>query len=306
MNRYVRAPGFLVCEIFPMGMLFLHLSVIIRYYKNLTPLMRTSTLLFVLMPTVATVVQIFAYGVSLTNMSTVGAAMQFYMFTLVDLDRAAEKAIQMQIEFLQDEQKDIHTLFVQTAEALSGAIDAKDKYTHGHSLRVAEYSRKIAALAGMDESECEEVYFAGLLHDVGKIGISDSIINKEGTLNDEEFHVIQRHPVIGRQILSSIGKSPYLSIGAHHHHEHYDGTGYPDHLKGNDIPVAARIIAVADAYDAMTSKRSYRDPIPQQRVREEIVKGIGKQFDPLYAKLMLQLMDQDSEYQMKDDGGREG
>ena len=194
----------------------------------------------------------------------------------------------------------MHRLFEQTATALVNAIDAKDKYTHGHSSRVAEYSRKIAEELGKNERECEEIYYTALLHDVGKIGIEDRIINKEGKLTDEEFEAIKQHPVFGNQILSSISEYSYLSIGAKHHHERYDGKGYPDKLKGEDIPEIARIVSVADAYDAMTSKRSYRDPIPQQKVREEFVKGAGTQFDPEFARIMLHLIDKDSEYTMKE------
>lgn len=167
-------------------------------------------------------------------------------------------------------------------------------------MRVAEYSKQIAALTGKSPKECREIYFAALLHDVGKIGIPDTIINKEGKLTDEEFAAIKKHPVIGNQILSRITKSPYLSIGAHFHHERYDGRGYPDGLKGDDIPSIARIIAVADAYDAMTSRRSYRAPIPQQKAREEIVKGMDTQFDSQYARAMLHLIDLDTEYQMQE------
>ena len=145
-----------------------------------------------------------------------------------------------------------------------------------------------------------KVYYAALLHDVGKIGVPVSIINKKGTLTDEEYEVIKQHPVIGNQILSSISEYPYLSIGAHFHHERYDGKGYPDRLKGEDIPEIARIIAVADAYDAMSSNRSYRAAIPQQLVREEFVKGTGTQFDPEISKIMQHLIDLDSEYQMKE------
>ena len=135
---------------------------------------------------------------------------------------------------------------------------------------------------------------------MGKIGVSDAVINKDGKLTDEEFAQIKLHPVYGNQILSSIQQSPYLSIGAHYHHERYDGRGYPEGLKGEDIPDIARVISVADAYDAMTSKRSYRDPIPQQTVREELVKGIGHQFDPEYTKIMLHLIDLDIEYDMRE------
>ena len=191
-------------------------------------------------------------------------------------------------------------LFDQTATALVNAIDAKDKYTHGHSARVADYSRRLAELAGKDEKECENVYYAALLHDVGKIGIPNSIINKDSRLTDEEYSIIKQHPEKGVQILSGITEFPYLSIGAHYHHERYDGKGYPEGLKGTDIPEIARIISVADAYDAMTSKRSYRDPIPQQKVREEIVKGSETQFDPVFAGYMLHLIDLDTEYKMKE------
>ena len=152
----------------------------------------------------------------------------------------------------------------------------------------------------MSEEECDEIYLAGVLHDVGKIGINDSILNKKGKLTDDEFATIKQHPVYGYDILSNIHMSHALSMGARHHHERYDGKGYPDGLKGEDIPQIARIIAVADAYDAMTSKRSYSDVIPQMQVREELLKGMGTQFDPQYAKIMIHLLDKDEEYKMKE------
>ena len=194
----------------------------------------------------------------------------------------------------------LRTLTNEVMEALASAIDAKDKYTHGHSSRVAEYSRKLAEMDGLSKEECEKVYYSALLHDVGKIGVPSRIINKESRLTDEEYETIKKHPALGAQILSSISEFPYLSIGAHYHHERYDGRGYPDGLKGEDIPKIARIVAVADAYYAMASKRSYRDPIPQQKVREEIVKGSSTQFDPEYARLMLQLIDIDTGYEMQE------
>ena len=200
----------------------------------------------------------------------------------------------------EEEQKHVQRLFAQTATALVSAIDAKDQYTHGHSSRVAEYSRKIAEFAGKSPSECEEIYYVALLHDVGKIGIPEAIIGKDGRLTDEEYAVIKQHPVIGAQILQSITEYPYISIGARFHHERFDGKGYPESLKGTDIPEVARIISVADAYDAMTSKRSYRDPIPQEKVREELIEGAGSQFDPEFANIMLHLLDLDSEYEMKE------
>ncbi|MBP5492699.1 MAG: HD-GYP domain-containing protein [Clostridiales bacterium] len=206
----------------------------------------------------------------------------------------------IEINYLKQQQKLSQRLFEQTATALVNAIDAKDAYSHGHSMRVAEYSEKIARAMGKSDEECYKIYYTALLHDVGKIGISDAIINKKGKLTDEEYEAIKQHPVLGNQILSSISEYPYLSIGAHFHHERYDGKGYPDKLKGEDIPEIARIIAVADAYDAMTSTRSYRDAIPQQLVREEIVKNAGTQFDPEVANIMQHIIDLDTEYQMKE------
>ncbi|MCR4675037.1 MAG: HD domain-containing protein [Lachnospiraceae bacterium] len=209
------------------------------------------------------------------------------------------------VRSLEKKRKEARELFEQTAEALSSAIDAKDKYTNGHSRRVADYSQMIAKEAGMSEEDCEKVYFAALLHDVGKIGISLDILSKETRLTDEEFDKIKEHPVIGGQILSSIHRSPWLSIGARYHHERYNGKGYPEGLKGDEIPKLARIIAVADAYDAMTSNRSYRNAIPQRLVREEIVKGMGGQFDPEFAKIMIRLIDQDEEYSMQEEKNKE-
>ncbi|MCR5331034.1 MAG: HD-GYP domain-containing protein [Lachnospiraceae bacterium] len=194
----------------------------------------------------------------------------------------------------------LRRLTTEVIAAFANSIDAKDKYTHGHSSRVAEYARKLAEMNGKGEDQCDEVYYAGLLHDIGKIGIPESIITKEGRLTTEEYDMIKQHPTLGAQILGNISEFPYLSIGALYHHERYDGRGYPEGLKGTDIPETARIISVADAYDAMTSRRSYRDPIPQQKVREEIVKGTGTQFDPEYARLMLHLIDDDLEYEMSE------
>ena len=197
-------------------------------------------------------------------------------------------------------QKSIGILFDQTSTALANAIDAKDKYTHGHSVRVAEYSRKIAELAGKNDEECNDIYYAALLHDVGKIGISEAIITKDGKLTDEEYETIKKHSELGSQVLKSITEYPNLSTVARYHHERYDGTGYPDGLKGEEIPEIARIVAVADAYDAMTSNRSYRDAIPQSVVREQFIMNSGTQFDPRFANLMLRLIDIDTGYMMKE------
>lgn len=299
-NRYHRSNGFLMSYTFPFAIMLLQLSVIIQYYRRIARSIRIPLLLFSVIPFIATVIQFFAYGLSLQNIAIVGEVVILYVFVLLDMNKTVERANQRELGSLKEEQKNVLIMFEQTATALANAIDAKDEYTHGHSMRVAEYAQKIAIAAHKDEKFCTEIYYAGLLHDVGKIGVSNHIINKNGKLSPEEYAEIKKHPVIGRQILSSINKSPYLSIAANYHHERYDGRGYPEGLKGEDIPEIARIIAVADSYDAMTSKRSYRDPIPQQKVREEIVKGMGTQFDPVFAKIMLHLIDLDTEYTLKE------
>ncbi len=208
--------------------------------------------------------------------------------------------VRRRMRALEKKNQETREQFEQTAEALANAIDAKDKYTNGHSRRVAEYSVMIAKEAGKSEDECEKVYFAALLHDVGKIGVPIDILSKKGRLTDEEFEKIKEHPVMGGQILSSIKNSPWLSVGARYHHEKYNGKGYPEGLKGKEISEIARIIAVADSYDAMTSNRSYRNAIPQHIVREELVKGMGTQFDPAFAKIMIHMIDKDTEYKMQE------
>ena len=300
MNRYQRGPGFFICYLIPMTILMLQIVVIARHYGSLSPSMRVSLILFTVISVVAGICQAFMYGISLNNMAVVALAALLYVFALQDMSREVERARKLEIDYYREEQKRDHALFEQTVEALASAIDAKDPYTNGHSRRVAEYSQKIARAVGKSEEECEKIYFTGLLHDVGKIGIPSSIINKKGRLTNEEYEQIKQHPVKGGQILSTIKQSPWLSIGARYHHERYGGRGYPEGLKGEDIPEIARIVAVADAYDAMTSNRSYRNSIPQHIVREELVKGMGTQFDPEFAKAMLHLLDVDTEYKMQE------
>jgi len=185
-------------------------------------------------------------------------------------------------------------------KALAYTIDAKDGYTHGHSQRVAQYALKLAQAMNLSDLECKEIFYAGLVHDVGKIAVPEHIINKEGKLTDEEFAIIKSHPSRGEKILLQIEDMPYLAVGAKYHHERYDGFGYPSRAKGEDIPLMARIIAVADSYDAMTSQRSYRKTLDQNIVRQEIWKGIGTQFDPLAAKHMIALIDADVDYDMRE------
>ncbi len=220
---------------------------------------------------------------------------------ILELDRLQKKLqteVEKQTHKAEARRQKVERLSLQVMKTLAATIDAKDKYTNGHSVRVAEYSKAIAARYGKNEKEQEDIYYMGLLHDVGKIGIPDEIINKTSKLTDEEYAVIKTHPSIGADILKNISEIPDIGIGARWHHERYDGKGYPDGLLGEQIPETARIIGVADAYDAMTSKRSYRDVLSQEIVRGEIERGRGSQFDPKFADVMLQLIDEDKEYKM--------
>ncbi|MBQ7924709.1 MAG: response regulator [Lachnospiraceae bacterium] len=215
-----------------------------------------------------------------------------------------QKELQTEVEkktiTLNKRSRQLNRLTIQVMETLAGTIDAKDKYTNGHSVRVAEYSRMIAERSDLTPNEQEDIYYIGLLHDIGKIGIPDEIINKPTALTDAEYAVIKKHPEIGAEILEKMSEVPGITYGARWHHERYDGTGYPDGLAGNQIPRVARIIGVADAYDTMSSKRSYRDVLPQAHIREEIERGRGTQFDPEYAEIMLQIIDEDKEYQLRE------
>lgn len=199
---------------------------------------------------------------------------------------------------LRESNRKVSNLTTQVMLTLASAIDAKDAYTKGHSVRVAQYARELARRMGKREEEMSDIYYIGLLHDIGKIGVADQIINKPERLTKEEYDEVKAHPVIGAEILDNISEIPGISIGAHWHHERYDGGGYPDGLVGDAIPEVARIVCVADAYDTMTSKRQYRDIMSQAAVRAEFLRGRGTQFDPVIADHMLAMIDEDTEYQL--------
>ena len=218
---------------------------------------------------------------------------------LARLRRELENEVRKKTAELIEQREKLRRLNIQIVMTLAGAVDAKDKYTSGHAFRVAEYSREIARRFGYDEERAQGIYMIGLLHDIGKIGIPDAIINKPTELSDEEYELTKHHPEMGWQILQNIPEFPELAIGARWHHERFDGKGYPDGIAGEDIPEEARIIAVADSYDTMSSRRSYRDVMEQAVVREEIRNGSGTQFDPRFAKIMLEMIDEDKDYKMR-------
>lgn len=172
---------------------------------------------------------------------------------------------------------------------LINTIDAKDHYTSGHSDRVATYSRRIAQALKFSARESEEIYLAGLLHDIGKVGIPDHVLQKQSALTPEEFELLKQHPVIGYNLLRHLHQIDYVLPGVRHHHEAIDGSGYPDGLVGENIPIQARIIAVADAYDAMTSDRPYRSGMPHEQACEILSRNVGPQWDPNILAVFLKL-----------------
>ena len=196
-------------------------------------------------------------------------------------------------EQLHDKNQELERAYLDTIGILRQTVEAKDPYTRGHSDRVSEYSVLIGKKLGLDENTLHILKIGGLFHDIGKIGIPDSILLKESKLSDEEYSQIKNHPMIGVHMLGDAAIFTDILPIVKHHHERYDGRGYPSQLVGDDIPYVARIAAVADTFDAMTSKRSYRDSLPIDVVRAEIERCSGTQFDPNIAKVFLDIMNND-------------
>lgn len=189
----------------------------------------------------------------------------------------------------------LESAYMETIEILRLTVEAKDAYTRGHSDRVSAYSVLIGEALGLSEDDLKTLKIGGLFHDIGKIGIPDSILLKTDKLDDEEYSEIKNHPAIGAHILSNATIFKDIIPIVKHHHERFDGHGYPGKLKGEEIPYLARIATVADSFDAMTSKRSYRDSLPIDVVKEEIKKNSGTQFDPEIAEVFLKILDEQPE-----------
>lgn len=210
--------------------------------------------------------------------SLIVAFVLFYVIAKVRIKRIKQK---------EEEYKKITD---ETISTITGAIDAKDPYTEGHSKRVADFSVKIARKYGIDEETCERLYYIALLHDIGKIGVPDSILKKPDRLTNDEFQIIKQHTTAGGEILKNFTMLDGVSEGAKYHHEKYDGTGYPNGLKGEEIPLFARIISVADTFDAMNSSRCYRKALDLDVIIGEIEKNKGRQFDPKIADVAIQIL----------------
>ena len=302
-NYYQRGKLFLLTQVCPYIVYVLSFYLMIRYRRAFKKRERIYLGIFIVIPLFAELIQVMTYKYSTLNVAcSLGLIM---VFTFIQSERKLDDEYKVRGQII-DENKRLEelqqyqeNLSSQLIDVLCSTVEAKDQYTRGHSQRVAQYAREIMYRMGGDEKILQEVYYIGLLHDVGKISIDDSIINKKGRLTEEEYEQIKLHTVAGYQILKHVDVIPDLAIGARWHHERYDGTGYPNGLAGDNIPLIARIISVADAYDAMTSNRSYHKIMPQSVVREEISRGMGRQFDPAIARIMLEMIDEDIQYDMK-------
>jgi len=218
-------------------------------------------------------------------------------FKLQDMNRNLEGKVRERTQQLDAKNQELRTAYIQTIRALAEAIDAKDAYTRGHSERVAVYASQIARRMNMQKDLIERVYFSGLLHDVGKIGVADAIITKPARLNAEEYDEIKRHPEIGAKILEPVEFLHNIVPCVRHHHEWFDGSdrGYPDRLIGDQIPLPSRVILVADTVEAMTSDRPYRKALPLDTVVQELNKYSGSQFDPVVVDAFLALLEDEGD-----------
>ncbi|MCH5164241.1 MAG: HD-GYP domain-containing protein [Clostridiales bacterium] len=295
--------------VFPYYFILYAMGIMAFHFKQFTTSQRISIIAFFALCMAGPLLQMLFFPDVLLSLFTISIGLMICMFTLETPDyqllmRTMGELydLRQNLQYEVDRQTErAEHLSSQALKTLAVTIDAKDKYTNGHSVRVAEYARELVKRSGGSAKEQEAIYRIGLLHDIGKIGVPDGIINKPSSLTKEEFEIIKSHPVIGAEILKNISMDmPDIEVGARWHHEKYGGGGYPDGLQGENIPEIARIISVADAYDAMTSKRSYRDVLPQETVRREFVEKSGIQFDPVYAKLMVEMMDEDKDYQMRE------
>ncbi len=216
---------------------------------------------------------------------------------LQELNRDLEVTVQERTKQLFDKHQELRIAYIQTIKALAEAVDAKDAYTRGHSERVGVYASKVARELGIPKDQIERVYIAGVLHDLGKIGVRDAVILKPEKLTDAEYDEIKQHPVIGARILQQVEFLADVVPCVRHHHEWFDGStrGYPERLAGDRIPLPSRIILVADTVEAMTSDRPYRKAMPLDQVLAEVRRFSGSQFDPHCANAMLRLLERHGE-----------
>lgn len=301
-NVYHRGPGFLLCYIVPVVIPLIQFSVIQQYRHYFSRSIYISLILYIFVPIIVGIIQIFTYGLGMVNMAMVMVSVSLYIFAYVDINDEVERAHEIEIENFEKEHNRIKRIFEQIDTTFVAAIEKKDKYFAGHSFRVAELSRKIAMKAGKSDIECDQVYNTALLNSIGLLGIPDSVLEDTDNLEKNEYEIMKQITVYSQEILSNITEFPYLSKWTRSTCERYDGMGYPDGLKGEEIPEASRIVAVAAAFDSMSSKKRFRDSLAYTIVREEFIKQSGIIFDPHYADILIQIMDNENSFGKDNEG----
>ena len=269
-------------------MVFINICVYTQKSKSRTDHILLFGMLVAMLGIIAECISVYL----VTSLSGLFVGASMIILLLVNLIRTVQNIQLLETKRQLEKQQENEKLSLQMMQTLSTTIEAKDEYTRGHSFRVAEYAALIAAELGWSPEKIQQLKHAAYLHDIGKIGIPDQILNKPSKLTEDEYNLIKQHPVIGAEILKDITFIPHIIEVTRNHHERYDGNGYPDGLGGTDIPIHARIVSMADSYDAMSSRRIYRNALPQEMIRDEIVKNRGKQFDPQITDIFLQLMDE--------------
>ena len=294
-NVYHRGPGFLLCYFVPVFIPILQAVVVIRYREKFGRFIYRSSILFIFIPIIVGIIQIFAYGLSIVNMSIAVSSILMYGYIYRDISETVRRAHELEMQAFEEEKKSMKKLFEQTAEAFAASVEKRDPYLKGHSHRVADYAKRIADAAGKTGDESDYIYFTALLNDVGLSGIPVRLMSKREDLTEREVQILQEKPRLSAELLSNIREYPFLEEGARCSGENYDGSGYPEGLKGDMIPEYSRVVAVANAADMMTIQTADRDPLPYVAVREELLTQAGAKYDPEYASLMVQILDTDKD-----------
>ncbi len=303
---YLHGPLYFICYVLPCVYIVEAMVVVALHGTYFSRAEFTTIVAFAVVEGLALLLQAFFFRNTLLTFfgASLGAFILFFgletpdyrkmVFAVEQLEKlkgCLEEEVRRQVKLSTARQERIEKLSLETVWALADAINAKDVYTQGHSMRVAIYSAALAYSMGWDSAEIEDLFQAAVLHDIGKIGIKDSVLNKPGKLTDEEFEEIKMHTVRGAQVLENVTSYPAAKVVARSHHERWDGKGYPDGLVGEEIPLMARLVAIADSYDAMNSERVYRKPLSREVIREELVKGSDVQFDPVVLAPFIKMLD---------------
>ena len=303
-GKYVHGPAYLGVNAISIGFIVESVVIFIVKHRRFNKRQLIATVLFYSVFFASFLLQLFVFPDMLLSSfgAAIGSLVVFFsietpdyiklMATLNELNElkaSLEIQVRTRTHELDEEKHSYEELTLETLSSLASVIDAKDHYTQGHSFRVAAYAKALAEEVGLNAQECKQTYFAGLVHDVGKIGISEAILSKPGKLTPEEYEKIKAHSALGGDILRGIKQFHIFEQVARSHHERYDGAGYPDKLQREQIPYPARIVAVCDTFDAMTSDRSYRKALPDAKAFSELKEGRGTQFDPNLVDAFLRL-----------------